>query len=347
MAALTGMAGIGESTAQPQPEIRLEVIAADPEPVLDESMPGTEDNLYGFEGGTVVRTEGTDYHLVTAERFDDPIIVKMRLAHWTSPDGTHWARKSTLFESSGDFTGQDARAALWGPMPVFDASENRWNLFYVAYRAKPNTPDAWYENHEGRIWRAVSTVQGRHGVGGPYRDDAVVLEPGPQSQAWEGLQGVDSFFPYPVGDRWLAFYGSAHTQVVPCPFWGTGLAEAESLSGPWRRRASGNPVKLDAVFAENPVVLRAGGLWVALVDGGHINQRFGYATSRDGLTWSRAEWIDLSQSIRPWWGLMRTPLCLLPEEDGTHTIFYTALRERPGKQSFGAVGRVRVRLLQR
>jgi len=41
----------------------------------------------------------------------------MRLAHWKSKDGIKWVRVSTLFESSGDFTGKDKNASIWSPIP--------------------------------------------------------------------------------------------------------------------------------------------------------------------------------------------------------------------------------------
>ncbi|HKS72639.1 MAG TPA: hypothetical protein VJQ82_05535, partial [Terriglobales bacterium] len=109
-----------------------------------------------------IRGYGT-YHLFTSEMIGDPHWVKMRLARWTSPDCFHWTRVSTLKESSGSFTGKDQRAALWSPLPVFDPKENRWNLFYVAYQAAPDTDREWLTNHEGRIWRAISEVAGTNG----------------------------------------------------------------------------------------------------------------------------------------------------------------------------------------
>jgi hypothetical protein len=326
--------------------LRHRVISVDARPVIDSETPGAEDNLYGFEGGRTVLHEGA-VNLFTAERFADPMIVKMRLGHWRLAPGGRWERVSTLFESSGEFTGADPRAALWGPMPIFDEAENRWTLFYVAYRAKPNTADAWYENHDGRIWRAVSIIPGRGGLEGPYGDIGVILEPDAESQPWEGLQGVDSFHAHRAADgRWIGFYGSAQTQLVPCRFWGVGLAEAPALAGPWRRVPTGNPVKMDDVFAENPVVDRVGDLWVAMVDGGPTRGCFGYAVSRDGISWSRASWIDLRGALpEPWWRTMRTPLGLVPEADGSHSVYFTALRGLPEKgKDYGAVGRARIAL---
>ena len=313
-------------------------------PLIDEGMPGTQDNRYGLEGGRVVKVEGR-YHLITAERSGDPIIVKMRLAHWASVDGASWQRVDTLYESSGDRTGNDPRAALWGPMPVYDETAAEWNLFYVGYRSKPNTSEGWFDNYEGRIWRAISKTPGAQGISGPYQDVGVIMQPDGESQAWEGLQGVDSFFPYRGADgMWRGFYGSAQTQHLPCTFWGAGLASAPSLSGPWHRCPTGNPVRLDALFAENPIVDRVGELWVAMMDGGERGQ-FGYATSSDGVVWSQANWIDLTGVCHPWWRLMRTPLGLIRENDGTYTVFFTAFKKlKPGEKDFACLGRARIRL---
>jgi hypothetical protein len=316
-------------------------------PAIDVGMPGTAHNRYGFEGGRTYRLDGV-YHWFTAEMVGDPHWVKMQLAHWRSADGDRWERVSTLFESSGDFTGQDSRAALWAPMPIFDESQDHWVLFYVAYHCKPNTPDAWYVNHAGRIWCAVSQTPGRAGIGGPYPEGHIVLQPDAASQAWEGLQGVDSFHPHRAADgRWLGFYGSAQTQNMPCTFWGVGLASASDLTGPWRRCPEGNPVKIDPIFAENPVVDRIGKYWIAMVDGGPRDM-FGYTISGDGYRWSEVTWIDLKAQLGPAWQAphmrMRTPLGLIAEDDGTYSIFFTFSRHGAGDtRDFCALGRARLR----
>ena len=199
-------------------------------PVLTIHSEGAQGNKYGFEGGRVLKLGGA-YHLFTSEMVGDPHWVKMRMAHWVSRDRVHWQRLSTLLESSGDFTGKDPRAALWSPMPVYNAKDGRWNLFYVAYQAAPDTSQQWLTNHEGRIWRAVSETPGMDGIDGPYKDAGIVLQRGPDSDSWEGLQGTDSFFPYRVGDRWYAFYGSAHTEKLPLSLWQVGLAKSPDHDG--------------------------------------------------------------------------------------------------------------------
>ena len=224
-----------------------------PTPVIARTSPGAEAVEYGLEGGRVIKIKGT-YHLVTTEMLAGPHAVKTRIAHWASSDRIHWERVSTLYESSGDFTGQDPRASLWGPMPVYNTEEGQWDLIYVAYRAAPDTKTEWRANYEGRIWRAVSKRKGYGGIGGPYEDVGVILEPDAHSQPWEGLQGTDSFFPYQAGKRWLGFYGSANTEHLPMEHWRVGLAEAPALAGPWKRLSEGNPVNIEKRFAENPIV---------------------------------------------------------------------------------------------
>jgi hypothetical protein len=318
------------------PACVFEVMEAPDGPVLRNGDGGTEDNKYGFEGGRVLKHHGM-YHLFTAEMSGEPRWVKMRLAHWESPNGRVWRRVSTLYESSGEFAGKDPRASFWAPMPYYNDEEARWNLFYVAYRAKPDTKTSWYTAHEGRIWRAVSRTRGVDGLGGLYEDVGVVLEPGPESDAWEGLQGTDSFYAYPVENKWYAFYGSAHTQRWPCSFWGVGLASAPTLAGPWRRCSTLNPVAIDDKWVENPVVSRLpDGTYIALFDGGYRGS-FAYTLSRDGVHWEKGITIPLEPKVKKWWQLMRTPLCLIPEGKDVFTVFYTAWAPGGGYCCLGVV----------
>jgi len=336
---------------------KFEVIEVHDGPVLKKGDPGTEDNKYGFEGGTVFKYKG-EYQLFTAERFDDPILVKMRLAHWKSKDGLTWHRVSTLFESSGEFTGKDKAASFWSPMPFFNPEENRYNLLYVHYRAKPKDLTGWYLNYEGRIMRAVSQKKGKGGFGGPYKNVGYILEPDENDGPWVGLQGNDSFFAYQVGDTWYGFYGSAQTQTVKHPTmpidtnypkWTLTLAKADKLSGPWKKLTEQGPVEFHERFAENPVITKLkNGLYVAMVDGG--GKHFGYSISEDGMNWSEAEFIKLQNYTKKWWVNMRTPLGLIPEKDGTYTVFFTAKLEKhdPNKSEtgFAEVGKVKLKLIK-
>lgn len=320
-------------------------------PVLTTQSGEAKGNKYGFEGGRVIKQDGV-YHLFTSEMVGDPHWVRMKLAHWTSRDGEHWKRVGTLRESSGDFTGKDPRAALWSPMPVFDDGEDRWNLFYVAYQAAPDTPKKWLTNHEGRIWRAVSQTPGRKGIGGPYKDVGIVLERGKDSDSWEGLQGTDSFFPYKVGANWYAFYGSARTESLPIQLWQVGLAQAPSIGGPWKRCSELNPLTVEPTFIENPIVSRlADGSYIAVYDS-HKPNSIGYTFSVDGVHWSPGLQLKVQTGNGIWATEVRTPLGLIDEGKGQFTLFYSANEHVDGLHADangivltpGAVGMVDVRL---
>jgi hypothetical protein len=327
----------------------LELVEQYPSPVITRTSPGAEDIGFGFEGGSVLKIKGT-YHLFTTEMMPGHYAVKTRMAHWSSTDRIHWTRVATLYESSGDFTGQDPRASLWAPMPVYNTTEGRWNLVYVAYRSAPSTKTEWRGNYEGRVWRAVSTQKGYGGIGGPYEDVEVILEPDAHSQPWEGLQGTDSFFAYQVGKRWLGFYGSANTEHLPVEHWRVGLAEAPALAGPWKRRSEGNPVDIEKRFAENPVVTSIkNGYYVAVYDNDvEYSNTIGYSWSApgDGVHWAPGRQLVVQPKGKGSWAdVVRTPLGLIPEGHGRYTMFYTGYQNPrvSGQHPFGGVGFVTVK----
>lgn len=331
---------------------KLVLVEQHPESVLTVRTPGAGGNKYGFEGGRVVRI-GRTYHFFTSEMIADPIWVKMRLAHWRSDDRLRWTRVGTLFESSGEFAGKDPRASLWSPLPVYDESRQEWNLFYVAYHAEPNTPQQFRMNEKGRVFRAISAAKGIDGIGGPYRDAAIVMQPGPESEDWEGLQGVDSFFPYRVGASWVALYGSANTESVPIQHWRVGLATAPVIAGPWVRRHGPN-LPIEPTFIENPIVEPLpDGSYAAVYDTTRDPDAIGFTWSKDGLEWSAGQTVVIQPSKGQWSPEVRTPLGLVREDDGTYTVFYTgfdqaadwtALMAGKPSNTFG-IGFVRVRFI--
>ncbi len=190
----------------------------------------------------------------------------------------------------------------------------------------------------------------------------MVLEPGPQAQPWEGLQGSDSFHIYRAGNHWTAFCGSAQTQSIPKPNlafakWNVGLAEADSIGGTWTRRKEGNPVFTNA---ENPVVTRLpSGRYVAIFDALCDKPLFiGYADSPDGINWSKPAHLELGESRDFWAREVRTPLGLIQAPDGSFSLFYTGYHRQdppiqPGnspekgpKPPFPCLGFVSVRLVE-
>ncbi len=329
-----------------------------PEPLIEKGDEGTGDIKYGFEGGTVIHQSGM-YHFFTTEMYEDPMWINTRLAHWVSADGFDWQRRSTLFRGSGDFSGKDDRGSLWSPMPFYNEKEQRWNLFYVAYINKPrvhhnNDPAAPLNpvHNHGKVWRAVSTISGKEGIGGPYQDVEIVLQPDSTSGEWEGVQGTDSFFLYPVKDSFYAFFGSLSVQGNS-RFWGVGLAKAPEMSGPWKRCSELNPVLMNDYFTENPIVTKAAdGSYLAFFDAG-FNGSFGYSISEDGKHWRKGTLVRINDHPDSWWAVMRTPLSCIPEGNGVYRVYFTAYdnnpwatEEFPPKRDdlFGCLGMVYMKL---
>lgn len=315
-------------------------------PVIGPDHADLAGNRYGFEGGNVMK-DGGEYHLFTAEMAGDPFWAKMRIAYWKSPDARHWQRVRTLYETDGSMRPTDTRFSLWTPMPLYNEDEQRWNLFYIAYR--PGFGEREGLHMDGKIWRAVSTVAGRGGIGGPYHDAGIILQPDIHSQPWEGQQGTDSFYAWQVGGKWLGFYGS-HNHWPHGP-WIVGLAEAPALAGPWRRCKGLNPSPIEPIFIENPIVVRAAGFFVAIYDNcrpdeaggyGADGLHVGYSVSADGIHWPKGGSIAVqAEGKSNWSDDIRTPLSLIDEGDGSFTMIYTAkLRDR----NFWPVGLARLQL---
>jgi hypothetical protein len=341
-----GSRPISPAGAHSAGELRLEFLDAPIAPVIDTNHPDLAGNKYGFEGGSVVK-EGGVYHLFAAEMAGDPFWARMRLAHWTSPDAQNWRRAATLYETSGAMDTNDTRFSLWAPMPVFNEHENQWDLFYIAYRSLSSKP-AEVVHMDGRVWRAASQVKGRGGIRGPYRDVGTVMQPDAESQWWEGQQGTDSFYPWRVGGKWHAFYGS-HNHFPQGP-WLVGLAEAPALTGPWKRCAGLNPSTIESKFIENPIVTRIGREFVAIYDSSLDDANPNYMTdghnvgvsvSADGIHWPPGRRLDVQPGEANWSEDVRTPLCLIPEGNGVYTMLYTGKRKG---QMFWPVGLVRLKI---
>jgi peptidoglycan/xylan/chitin deacetylase (PgdA/CDA1 family) len=325
-ALLAVAAGASPAVTASAPDLTL--VAQHPGPVLTTRSPGAAGNRFGFEGGRVVKVAGT-YHLFTSEMVDNPMWVRMTFGHWSSPDRLHWTRVGTVRRSSAEFAGKDPKAALWSPLPVWDPDAGRWNLFYVAYRSKPGDGTAFTLNFDGRIWRAVSRTPGEGGIGGPYEDVGVVLQPGSDSLPWEGLQGTDSFFPWKHDGRWLALYGSAKTDRLPIEHWLVGLAESATLAGPWSRVPDHSPVPIERRFIENPIVTPApGGGYFAVYDA-EAPDAIGWAWSADGVTWQPGHALVVQPTPGNWAKDVRTPLGLVDEGGGRYTVFYTGFEQDP------------------
>lgn len=344
----------------------FEVIGGENKPVIDEGMSGTEVIQGGFEGGRVVKV-GDTYHMFPTERAGEKGVdyyydrVKTKIGHWTSKDAIHWKRESTIYQASGTYAVteddnpiNDRRAAIWSYMPVFNEKANKWYGYYLAYTVSKEIEP----NHSfGRIWRCESTVEGINGIGGPYKDMGIIMEPGLDSQPWEGRQGVASFFPYQVGDKFFGFYSGAYPFNSWADYpkksgkgWFVALAESKSLEGPWLRMNKGlEPIKtMHPLFVENPIVSQLpNGMYIAIFDGGpdgwghHLPNMIAYSLSADGVNWAEAHYLPIETKVDKWWDIMRTPLCLIPEGNDVYTIVYNAIDL---KRRFHPTGMVKVKL---
>jgi hypothetical protein len=230
-------------------------------------------------------------------------------------------------------------------MPIYNDADKVWELFHVAYDTGGATG--------GRIWRVTSTVNGPAGIVGPYKDKGIILQPDAESQKWEGSQGTASFYPYRVNDRWVAFYCSHGHGHGGAPGWQVGLAEAPTLTGPWKRRAEGNPLPIEPVFNENPIVTRIGDLYVAVYDSDIVNApapknykektSVGYTTSTDGINWSKGGRIVVQPPGPANWSVdIRTPLGLIDEGNDTFTLFYTA----EDNKRFWPVSKIKLKMVK-
>jgi len=345
----------------------FEVIGGPNKPVLDEGMEGTEDIQGGFEGGVCVKISGV-YHMFPTERAGEVgkdytyDRVKTRIGHWTSKDAINWKRVSTIYQASGTYSIthddnplNDRRGAIWSYMPVFNEKANKWYGYYLTYTVDKEIAP----NHSfGRIWRTESETPGIEGIGGPYKEGVIIMEPGLDTQLWEGRQGVDSFFPYQTGNNeWLAFYGGAYPYQSfkdypdkPGKGWFVGLAKSASMEGPWTRMDTTiNPVKtIHPWFIENPIVYKlSADCYITIFDGGpegwghHLPNMIGYSLSRDGYNWSEATYIPIETKVRKWWDIMRTPMCLIDEGNDVFTIVYAAIDL---KKRFHPMGKVQLKL---
>ncbi|KAA6300169.1 MAG: hypothetical protein EZS26_003685, partial [Candidatus Ordinivivax streblomastigis] len=93
-------------------------------------------------------------------------------------------------------------------------------------------------------------------------------------------------------------------------------------------------------FAENPIVMQLeNGVYIAIVDGGHGENKLGYTLSWDGINWSMLRYFKIEPAVKRWWSTTRTPLSLIKENDETYTLFFTAFKsDKNGR--FGALSKL-------
>jgi hypothetical protein len=321
---------------------KLGVISEHHGPVIGHKHPDVKasNNKSGFETGQLIKHNGV-YHMFVNEMFGRPHL-DLRCAHWTSTDAVNWVRQSTVVERIPGRSHTNLRSEVWLTGVEYNQEEEAWNIFYVAYRGgDPDKGEIFGSDYKGRIFRARSVVGGPDGIAGPYLDVDIIMQPDENTQAWEGDQGVDSFNPYEVGNKWYAFYGG-HYHIPRGP-WPVGLAHADKLSGPWiRMPESTNPVPIVEEFTENPVVSRLNdGRYLAIFDS-YGDQEIAYSISEDGVSWVPETRLKAQSGNNTWAEdgdhYTRTPLCAIQEDDGTFTVIYTAMMLVQGER-FYAIGK--------
>jgi hypothetical protein len=149
----------------------------------------------------------------------------------------------------------------------------------------------------------------------------VVLKPDRDSDAWEELQGTDSFFPYRVGREWRALYGSAKTEVMPITYWDVGLASAPAIGGPWRRVSALNPMPIESLFIENPIVEALPDSGYLCVYDSNVPDAIGYAFSADATHWNSGHALGVQSRKKSWARDVRTPLGMVHERGREYSIF--------------------------
>lgn len=339
----TLVASVTQSAEAENSEWRLKILEQSEKPLVTKDHPDAADNKYGFEGGKVIKCDGF-YHWFPSEMSGDPYWVKVRIAYWRSKDGDHWERIATVYESDGINSQNNPRSSFWSPMPVFNEAENRWNLFYISYRG-PKQGEIG-KHHSGKLWRATSQTPGRAGIAGPYEPGHVIIEKDATSEPWEGQQGPASVSPYRLeSGGWASFY-CGHNYKPRGP-WLAGIITAPELKGPWKRRPELSPSTIHPAFVENPIVHKMpSGPYIAVYDSGIAKADelgIGFSYSDDGLHWARGSNYPIVTEDKTWEKLVRTPLGLIPEEDGTYTVFYTA---GPKEGKFHPLSRLKVKIVQ-
>lgn len=296
-------------------------------PLIDQSHPGSAGNNRGYEGGAVFMHKD-EFHMFVTEEING--WVHTRTGHWKSTDGKGWERIGTV-QTSETKTYNNARNAIWSPMPVFNSNENRWNLFYVGY-----------ENNEqgrlccGRVFRAYSTISGEQGLGGPFADipQSVLSHDDKKKDPWEGIQGADSFFPFSVGKKWYAFYGSSDFKSR----WDVGLAVSDNIEGKWTRDSIAIP---SFTYSENPIVVQLkDGTYFSVFDDlsyGEPSATIGYSYSIDGINWKQKV---LKVEMPRWATNIRTPQSLIYAGNDEYWMYFTANTN----SNFDCIGRMKLKI---
>lgn len=158
-------------------DVKLELVSLHPEPVIKKGDPAFKVN--------------NKYYIFSTEIFDEPKTAAVRMSLWKSDDGLKFTKETVIAETNRKWYDTTYRMSPWSPMAVFDEQNNRWSVFHVGYRRKPNATDVVY-NMSGRIHRYDSKTPGGEGITGPYVEGDW-LNIAKKGDAWEGPAELVSF----------------------------------------------------------------------------------------------------------------------------------------------------------
>lgn len=312
------------------PDYFMELVENSSDPLIDQSHPGSSGNKRGYEGGTVFMHNG-EFHMFVTEEING--YVNTRTGHWKSTNGKDWDRIGTV-QTSDPKPYNNPRNAIWSPMPFYNMNENRWNLFYVGYENDEKNVQCC-----GRVFRAYSTISGEEGLGGPFNDipQTVLSYDDEKKDPWEGIQGADSFFPFFIGKKWYAFYGSSDFKTR----WDVGLAFSDSMNGKWARDSIAIPA---FSYSENPIVVQLkDGTYFSVFDDlshGESSATIGYGYSIDGINWEQ----KVLKVQMPRWAInIRTPQSLIYACNNEYWIYFTANTN----SGLDCMGRMKVKIVKR
>lgn len=369
----TAMGAKEESTPETR-RLRLQVLRALPEPVIDSRTTGAEQIPGGFEAGTTVKvTIGgkPEYHFFS-HSYQTLDWSRSQADHWVSRDGTKWQHGGALLTPHAD-----EKTGMWctygHPTPFYVEGEKQWYMFYSTFR---DSRMGWVP-HNTAVYSARSKVRGLRGIYGPWDfPGTLAFTPG-VSSPHSNMVAVSISSPFQVKDgRWAIFFcpsiGEGHPTPMPSATqrWPVALSFGPAPTGPFRCVEPCEPVPMidPPDLTENVLVIKVRGprtgreYWVAVFDflapevtAFEPKNVFGFSWSDDGAHWPKdhGQAVNIDEGLaageRGWWRgawAVRTPHQMIEEGDGTYTVFFTGSTRDDYFAGFRAVGMLTVKLVE-
>eukprot|EP01043_Picozoa_sp_COSAG02_P058854 COSAG02_NODE_7395_length_3036_cov_1.262853_5_plen_450_part_00 len=320
------------------------VVESYPQPVIGRELAASFGVLGGFETGNVIKEDGK-YHMFYGEKASPTTYPwKMgwttAIGHWVASAATGpWTRLETVLPA-GD---------MWSPMPWFDDASSRWKIFYC--------------NETDRSTRTATAANaGRGSINEPQnwtwtdKDHAPSPDTYSISNPWEAADGSWNVFLdwglFGVSLAWAKSIEGPYAVSPPTNTNTTTLINtslAVNSAHQWIENPVVTPIPANHSNPSSPVSAvatgydgadRGGMKWAAMFDwvqgggepAGSPLPFLGFSWSEDGKSWpaEHGELVSVEPSgtgqsrRKVWTELVRTPTALIPEDDGTFTVFYAA-----------------------